>query len=618
MHDRNHNSYVWWILLAAAAVGLAAALGQMTWKAREARMEADREAARQAEEAERRARLELDRNFGQPISPTPDDLAALGPFFASLAAALQTDKPAVVAAHFDIERMANELAHRGFFARFGPEDEERARATFVGGTERIGRLVGDDELYRWHHTAIRRVRWNADRSAALVVAIHRLDGRAEPLRMRWWLVSTPNGWKAYDFENIVGGVGLIATLEAASDVQELNRFAEQAHQVRGAAAAALAGYPDTADQLLAPVRRPKLPEALTASRTLAEAFIRLHRGDPAGALAFLEEAAKRNPDLPLSNLGRAIACARTGDCQAAIAAAAAVATDLGDDLGVHFWHGFALEEQGKFFDAIGFYQQALDADPNSLLALNGLRRTSGFSPELVKRMGQTRNRTTAYAFLKRASTLDGIEFIVSPWPDPQELAGFALFREAARAQRVEEQYRLKQTLPAYKDIGPDHKTFDQLAGCLVRDKDAAGLTKLLAAHGKLFPNDPWLEFRQAELHALQGEVPEAVASYRGFSRNPAASPADHYSAYALVVRTWLRAGDAQKAREAMFATGPEWLPIGLRGAVLALAGDVAGLERLLAARVKAPGGLTPFYADEDYSRLIADEKFAELRKKYPR
>jgi tetratricopeptide (TPR) repeat protein len=406
-------------------------------------------------------------------------------------------------------------------------------------------------------------------------------------------------------------------LEAASNLEELNTIHDQAVQVRNSLLAALAGYPDTAEQLLAPVRGPKIPAVLKAPATLAEGFIRLHRGDPADALERFEAASQLNRDLPLLNYGRAIACARTGNYPGAAVASAKFADDFGDDLGIRFWQAFAHEEQGQFPQAIRFYCLALDDDSNSLLALNGLRRAAGFSPEFVRRIGEYRTPANAYAFLKRASQIDGIPFFDSQWPDRTEPAGFEVFRDRARIQRVENLYRDKQGMLAYQKIGPVEKTFDQLAGCFVRDKDDAGLSKLLRVHGDLFQNDPWLEFWQGELFTLKRDYPRADANYRSFSQNPAVSPADRYSANVLVVRCWLRADDTAKAKEAVNEIGPEWLPVGVRAAVLAQAGDVTGVEQMMAVREKAPGGVTPFYADEDFSRLIASDKLAEIRKNYP-
>jgi predicted Zn-dependent protease len=360
-----------------------------------------------------------------------------------------------------------------------------------------------------------------------------------------------------------------------------------------------------------------LPASLAGPVALAEAFIRIHRGDPATGNVMLEQAARINPDLALLNLGRATARARTGDFDGAIAAADAFAANYGDDLGVLIWHGFALEEQGKSDDAARFYDRALNEDPNSLLALNGLRRTRGLLPELLEHTARTRGPLATYGFLKRASAADGLPFSAA-WAEQTEPAGFDFIRDLARAQRVDDMYRDKLGMQAYKKVGPVERTFDQLAGNYVRDGDAAGLKKLIAAHDTLFPHDPWLDHWQGELNVLNGEFETAAGFFRAFSRNPAASPADRYTAAALVVKTWVRARDAAKAKEAVNEIGPEWLPVGVRASALALAGDTAGVECLMAARAHAPGGLTPFYADPDFSRLVATGTFADLRKKYPR
>ncbi len=62
--------------------------------------------------------------------------------------------------------------------------------------------------------------------------------------------------------------------------------------------------------------------------------------------------------------------------------------------------------------------------------------------------------------------------------------------------------------------------------------------------------------------------------------------------------------------------GPNKVNIALRAAIAAAQDDRAELERLLEESTKH-GGKTWFYSDEDFRRCVNEEKYRDLRTKYP-
>lgn len=62
---------------------------------------------------------------------------------------------------------------------------------------------------------MRRVRWSPDRNEAVVIATHvnetEANGRLK-MKVRWWFVRHPGGWRIYDFEELDQGLRLTAVM----------------------------------------------------------------------------------------------------------------------------------------------------------------------------------------------------------------------------------------------------------------------------------------------------------------------------------------------------------------------------------------------------------------------
>src|SRR5262249_56832619 len=126
------------------------------------------------------------------------------------------------------------------FDKLGVKVDAGFRAGFKrGATQGLGRALTGNPFLRWTQTTIRRVRWSADRTEAVVVAVHREESEDVPLdlKMRWWFVSAPGGWKIYDLEELDTGfrfshtVAQILTPEVVADP---GRFRDSTQALREA------------------------------------------------------------------------------------------------------------------------------------------------------------------------------------------------------------------------------------------------------------------------------------------------------------------------------------------------------------------------------------------------
>jgi hypothetical protein len=603
MNDRGNGW--WWVLLGVALLAMLGAGGILAMRrATEARQQAEElEAQQRAAEAERAERRAAAHAFGNPTPPMPEDVGRFTFLFDQLGDALRRQDAAAIDALFNLDLLAS-AASPPMPTDWLPQP----------GTELILNPV-----FRWDRTEIRRIRWTADRSAALVVAVHRTGDRTPPLRVRWWVTPSAGGWKVFDLQDVDGGIQLTRHLPVVrmSRPEDAATFRDLAADFRAATVAMELGDRGPAARLLGR----KIPDEhlvrFSPQVHLLAGMLLVYAGNPQRGFDELGRAELDEPELPLTDVFRTVAVAYIGDYDAVLGCAQSVADRLGPDPLTDFWRGFVLEELGRPAEAAGEYRAALGEDPDRVAALDGLRRTVGWNAELMARIGRTQAPRATYEILKRAADADQTPSLESRWPDPDEPVGFDWLREQIRAYRVERLYEMKQGLRAHETIAPVDRTANQLAARYLRDKDAAGLAGLIAVHAQFFPNDPMLELWRGELHLLRSEFPEAAVRFHAVRRLDGIGPADQYAAGLQEVRCWVRADETAKAHAAVQGIGPQWVPAGLRAAVLATAGDVRGVERMLAARAKGPHGVRPLYADPDFARLMAGEKFAVLRQKYP-
>jgi tetratricopeptide (TPR) repeat protein len=187
--------------------------------------------------------------------------------------------------------------------------------------------------------------------------------------------------------------------------------------------------------------------------------------------------------------------------------------------------------------------------------------------------------------------------------------------DSFRYRRVECLFKLKKGLEAYRDVGPAKDTFRQLAFLYDGEDDLDGLAALIAAHRAGGERDPERAYWSAHLFFRKGDYEHAVPVYHKYLADTDADSPNRWAAHQELIRSLLRTRPAE-AKAALAEIGPDKVTHPLRAAVAAAQGDLAELERLLEESARN-GGKTWFYSDEDFRTFIRQERYRDLRKKYP-
>jgi tetratricopeptide (TPR) repeat protein len=196
--------------------------------------------------------------------------------------------------------------------------------------------------------------------------------------------------------------------------------------------------------------------------------------------------------------------------------------------------------------------------------------------------------------------------------DPDESGRSA---DLFRTRRVACLFELKKGLDAYRDIGPPAETFRQLAWLYDAAKDFDGLADLIAAHRDRGGRDPERTFWQAHLFYRTGEYGRAVPVFYKYLDESDEKTPNQWGARDELIRCVLRTKPAD-AGTAVRKFGRDNVSAALRAAIAAATGDRDELDQLLTESAKN-GGKTWFYVDEDFRRFIYQNRYRDLRAKYP-
>jgi predicted Zn-dependent protease len=197
-------------------------------------------------------------------------------------------------------------------------------------------------------------------------------------------------------------------------------------------------------------------------------------------------------------------------------------------------------------------------------------------------------------------------------------------RDRFRSVRVWARFQAGRGLSAYGDIGPNDKTFRQLAGLLNSPERADDLQKLIEAHRKVTPNDRRLPAWEGQVHWLHNEYERAVVQYRRYTPPPKVKDDEESFDHGVpwdweqnLVRSLIRLKRFDEARRELDRPALKHHTV-LRAAVAAAAGDVAATDRELAGFAKEPYfSPASLYADPDLGPALRSDKSAPLRQKYP-
>ena len=126
------------------------------------------------------------------LKPAEQQEAAgeLAPLFDGLAAAFRAGDGEAILSHFDVERMADEFAALWMAPPSNPND----RRAFINGMREglASSLKKQAPAMRWTSSEIRGVKKKGDEA---VVIVRHLNANGDPLKMRWWVVRRPDGWR---------------------------------------------------------------------------------------------------------------------------------------------------------------------------------------------------------------------------------------------------------------------------------------------------------------------------------------------------------------------------------------------------------------------------------------
>jgi tetratricopeptide (TPR) repeat protein len=199
--------------------------------------------------------------------------------------------------------------------------------------------------------------------------------------------------------------------------------------------------------------------------------------------------------------------------------------------------------------------------------------------------------------------------------DPDDPDGRDWDTDRFRSHRVVCLFKLKKGLDAYRTVGPAIETFSQLAGLYDGADDFDGLETLIKTHREAGVRDPERSFWQAHLLYRKKEYDKAVPAFQKYLDDSKPNAPGQWRARGELLRSVLRTKPADAAKT-LAAIGTDKVDYGLRAAVAAASGNRAELERLLA-EVTKNGAKVWFYSDEDFRRFIYQEKYRDLRTKYP-
>ncbi len=488
---------------------------------------------------------------------TDQELAEeLRPLFDNLGKALRERNRAGIGAHFDANRMFDELLAQKVLPQAGPGTREAfARGVTVGLTASLEKQA---PLLAWTEYEVRSIKKLGGNEAAVICRHRNLQGVT--LKMRWWVVQRPEGWKVYDMEDLDMGVRISAAAAALSnmklaDIQDTSR---RVNFLREALQALVAQDTDTAEQKLQQVGAAQLPPLMEGLRQVLTGVARSQRGQYQEALQAFDRAERSQPDMPALDQLRGIAYNGLGQWDKAFRHLQAYRNLLGDDPLVCCELGLALRGLQRFGEAQAAYRKSLDLEPNQPDALLGLLNSlavgeprGDLGPRFAKlqdphvhfqtfaddcrphRDGESMEQL-ALAMQKLDSEFAAAEYelaLARVWTGRSHLAvqpfQAALTKEKDAQRRQDYVVGFCQEMvwagkphEAYAAVPDASLAFRHLAAALKKAHRQDDLWELTLRHGKKHPRDAYLHLYRAELHVRDEQYQQAEQQFVAALKQP--------------------------------------------------------------------------------------------------
>ena len=490
--------------------------------------------------------------------------AGIHRLFDELGAELRRGDGTRIVNHFDPDRLIQEIDREGQLARAGANDA-RARDGLRQGL--AAGMTKKAVVLRWDATEVRRLRWLVPGREAVVIARHTTSVLGEEVRfkMRWWVIRDGDRWRVYDLEDLsLGGrfsqlVGLVVAEGLRGGRLPDWARPEVTGAINDGMVAVLNGDHAEAERRVSAIRPGLLPRPLEAVRQVVLALAKEGLGRWDEALRACDEAEACNPDMPLVHFVRAVAYNQLGKFEEAVASGRKYVEALGPEADAYLQIGVALSRLGRHEEAAEALRAGLDDQPNFPEILDELRRClpADRKEEVGRRFAALRDPAGQFGRLLNEALADedfeGAEVLIEARrrqapADPEVLFQYARLRD--RQDRPDEAFRLfpralelappqrrpeylstflaamagrGRHLEAYRTLADADATaaFRQLASDLLddldddeSDPDALGkLEKLMAAHRKRMPDDPWLNFYEGELCLVRRDYDGAERAF---------------------------------------------------------------------------------------------------------
>ena len=323
-------------------------------------------------ENQARLRDQVQAALGNPNPQVPAELAEeLKPLFKGLDAAYRAADASRVLAHYDLDRMFDEVAATAGFPRFAPKDK---RAFAQGASKSMTAAVKDQaQIMQWDAFEIRDVK-KRQQNEAVVIVLHQHPNGAT-LKLRWWVIRRGGTWKVYDLEDLDMGMRISTTAAAAvaGGQAQAAAFIRALKAIREAMVAIVAQEDaDAASKKMAEIAGVKLPNQLEGQRWLVLGLIHQMRGQNQETLDALDKALSFQPDMPMVSFVKGRAFNNLGKWDMALKHLEAYRKQLGDDALVCGQIGLALRGVKRFPEAAASYRKALDLNPKDADSFLGL------------------------------------------------------------------------------------------------------------------------------------------------------------------------------------------------------------------------------------------------------
>ncbi len=494
--------------------------------------------------------------FSNTGSPADPDAQAISSLLDQLNLSLKEHSSAKLIAAFDGQRFAQEVDRMNAFGGNASASKEATIPVLAkNGAEWV---LGPLKSHGWTSQKVKKIYLSENHQEALVYNIEFADGSDhEMMKMRWWLRRDGSHWRVFDRETMNLGYRSstfkAATIQAWADSSVTGYSQSNVNQAFAAYnTATTQGDFKAADVALHSMDSMFLPDCYKQSRYVDWIWLHYREGMYTACLTDCDAIEKLGADVPMIQYYRTLCYFNLRKYDESLASAKKLEECLGDDREVYYEMGKALARLNRKDEAAAAFGKSLDQDAD---ANNSLAELSRLLPaekkdEIVTRFNQSHH--PARVFQNTMETLSnsrdtrGMELLLEAYRGHSEsandpwLAYYAAQLKIDQKQFADAEHLLEPLLPqagtkqtarfrrryfyaavqaddtvhAYEVATDKQEAFTTMASQLRWKKEKADeLGRLLDAHLKDMPDDPWGYYYLGLVKTTSGDLEAADAAY---------------------------------------------------------------------------------------------------------